>query len=71
VDEPNKDRKTVVEKYYNCLTNYKIKKRLEDLAVEGMTVQEFLQHGNKDYREFEYGKPLVPKDVHLKFLWIM
>jgi hypothetical protein len=35
------------------------KKQLEDLALEGMTVEEFLQHGDKDYREFEYGKPLV------------
>jgi hypothetical protein len=36
-----------------------------------MTVKEFWEHGNKDYREFEYGKPLVPKHVHLKLPWIM
>jgi hypothetical protein len=34
---------------------------LEDLALVGMTVEEFWQHGDKDTREFEYGKPLVPK----------
>jgi hypothetical protein len=41
------------------------------LAIEGMAVDEFRQHDDKDYREFEYGKPLVPKYVHLKFSWIM
>jgi hypothetical protein len=71
VDEPSKDPKTVVEKFYDCLKNYKTKKSLEDLVVEGVTVEEFWQNGDKDYREFEYGKPLVPKHVHLKFLWIM
>jgi hypothetical protein len=71
VDEPSKDLKIVVEKFYDGLKNYKIKKLLEDLAIEGMTVKEFLEHGDKDYRECEYGKPLVPKHVHLKLLWIM
>jgi hypothetical protein len=66
VDEPNKDPKTVVEKFYDGLKNYETKKLLEDLVVGGMTVKEFLEHGDKDYREFEYGKPLVPKYVHLK-----
>jgi hypothetical protein len=41
VDESNKDPKTVVEKFYDGLKNYKTKKPLEDLAVEGMTVKEF------------------------------
>jgi hypothetical protein len=41
VDESSKDPKTVVEKFYDGLKNYKIKKPLEDLAVEGMTVKEF------------------------------
>jgi hypothetical protein len=36
-----------------------------------MIVKEFWQHGNKDIQEFEYVKPLVPKHVHLKLLWIM
>jgi hypothetical protein len=49
----------------------KTKKPLEDLALEGMTIEEFWQHDNKDYREFQYGKLLVPKHVHLKLLWIM
>jgi hypothetical protein len=42
-----------------------------DLTLEGMTVEEFWQHSDKDYREFEYGKTLDPKHVRLKLLWIM
>jgi hypothetical protein len=60
-----------VDTFYDSLKNYKTKKPLEDLAPEGMTIEEFWQQGNKDYREFQYRKPLVPKHVHLKFLWIM
>jgi hypothetical protein len=71
VDEPSKDHKTIVEKFYDCLKNYKIKKPLENFAVEGMTVEEFWQHDDKDYREFEYAKLVVPKYVHLKFSWII
>jgi hypothetical protein len=36
-----------------------------------MSVKEFWQHGDKEIQEFEYGKPLVPKQVHRKLLWIM
>jgi hypothetical protein len=71
VDKPSKYPRTVVQRFYDGINNYKTKKPLEDLALEGMTVEEFWQHGNKDYREFEYGKPLVRKHVHLKLLWIM
>jgi hypothetical protein len=71
VDEPSKNPNTVVERSYDGLKKYKIKKLLEDLALEAMTVEEFWQHGDKDYREFEYGKPLVPKHVHLKLSWSM
>jgi hypothetical protein len=60
-----------VEKFYDGLKNYKTKKLLEDLALEGMSVKEFWEHGDKDYMEFEYGNQLVPKYVHLKFMWIM
>jgi hypothetical protein len=41
VDEPDKDPKTVVEKFFDGLKNYKTKKPLENLAVEDMTVEEF------------------------------
>jgi hypothetical protein len=41
VDEPRKDPKTVVEKFYDCLKNYTTKKPLEHLAIEGMIVEEF------------------------------
>jgi hypothetical protein len=66
VDEPRKDPKTILGKFYGGLKNYKTKKPLEDLTLEGMTVEEFWQHGDKDYREFEYGKSLDPKRVLLK-----
>jgi hypothetical protein len=36
-----------------------------------MTLGEFSQHDDKYYREFEYGKPLVLKHVHLKLPWTM
>jgi hypothetical protein len=71
VDEHSNDPKPVVEKFYDGLKNYKTKKLLEDLALEGITVEEFWQHGDEDYREFENGKPLVQKHVHLKLPWIM
>jgi hypothetical protein len=47
VDEPNKDPRTVVERFYDGPMNYKSKKPLEDLALEGMTVEEFWQHATK------------------------
>jgi hypothetical protein len=71
VIEPSKDPKTIVGKFYDDFKKYKAKKPLEDMALECMTVEEFWQHGDKDYREFEYEKLLVPKHVHLKLLWIM
>jgi hypothetical protein len=60
-----------MEKLYGGLNNYKTKKLLEDLALVGMIVEGFWQHGDEAIQEFEYGKPLVPKHVHLKLLWIM
>jgi hypothetical protein len=71
MDETSKDTKAVLDKFYDGLKNYKTKKRLEDLALVAMIVEEFWQHGNKDIREFEYGKLLVPQHVHLKLLWMM
>jgi hypothetical protein len=41
VDEPSKDPKAIVEKFYDGLKNSKTKKPLEDLTLEGMTVEEF------------------------------
>jgi hypothetical protein len=70
VDEPNTNPKDAVEKFYGGLKNYKHKKPLEDLAVPGMIVKELLQHDNKDYTEFEEGRMLDPKCVHLKLSWI-
>jgi hypothetical protein len=42
-----------------------------DLSTLGMTVQEFWQHDDRDYKLFEYGKLLVPKQVHAKLPWLM
>jgi hypothetical protein len=69
--ETRKDPKTVFDKFYDGLKNYKTKKLLEDLALVGMSVKEFWQHGDKDIQEVEYGKMLVPKHVHQKLPWIM
>jgi hypothetical protein len=44
---------------------------LKDLGIPGMTVEEFWEDGNKYHNEFEYGKPLVTKQVHAKFIWPM
>jgi hypothetical protein len=71
MDETCKDPKTAFDKFYDGLKNYKTKKPLEDLALVGMSVKEFWQHDDKDIREFEYEKPLVPKHVHRKAPWIM
>jgi hypothetical protein len=71
VDETSKDPKTIFDNFYDGLKNYKTKKSLEDLALVGMSVKEFWQHGNKDIREFEHGKLLVPKHVHRKLSWTM
>jgi hypothetical protein len=71
MDETSKDPKTVFDKFYDGLKNYKTKKSLEDLALVGMSVKEFWQYGDKDIWEFEYGKPLILKHVHLKLPLIM
>jgi hypothetical protein len=36
-----------------------------------MSIEEFWEDGDKDHNEFEYGKPLVTKQVHAKLLWPM
>jgi hypothetical protein len=71
MDKISKDPKTVLDKFYDGFKNYKTKKSLEDLALVGVSVEEFWQHADKDIWKFEYGKPLVPKYVHLKLPWIM
>jgi hypothetical protein len=69
VDEPSKDTMTVVSKKFSCDKKYQHKEPLKDLGIPGMTVEEFWEDGDKDYNEFEYGKPLVIKQVHTKLLW--
>jgi hypothetical protein len=49
---------------------YQLKEPLEDKSTASMTIKEFWRHDDKDYREFEYGKLLVPKQVHVKLSWI-
>jgi hypothetical protein len=41
VDEPIKDPKTILEKFYDGLKNYKTMKPLEDLTLLCMTVELF------------------------------
>jgi hypothetical protein len=69
VDEPSKDTMTVVSKKFSCHKKYQHKEPLKDLGIPGMTVEEFWEDSDKDYNEFEYGKPLVIKQVHTKLLW--
>jgi hypothetical protein len=69
MDETSKDPMIVFDKFYDGLKNSKTKKLLEDLALVGMSVKEFWQHGDKDIREFEYGKPLIPNHDHRKLPW--
>jgi hypothetical protein len=71
VDKTSKDPKAIMDKFYDGLKSYKTNKPLEDLTLVGMTVKEFWQRGDKDIREFEYEKSLVPKHVHLKLPWMM
>jgi hypothetical protein len=66
VDEPNKDSATVVKKFFSCYQKYQHKEPLKDLGVPGMTVEEFWEDSDKDYKEFEYGKPLITKQAHTK-----
>jgi hypothetical protein len=66
VDEPNKDSATVVKKFFSCYQKYQHKEPLKDLGVPGMTVEEFWEDSDKDYNEFEYGKPLITKQAHTK-----
>jgi hypothetical protein len=53
------------------LQKFKHKEPLVDLSTPGLTVQEFWQHDDRDYKLFEYGKTLVPKQVHAKLSWPM
>jgi hypothetical protein len=48
VDETNRDPMAILDKIYDGLKNSKTKKLMEDLALVGMTVEEFWQHDNKD-----------------------
>jgi hypothetical protein len=41
MDKTSKDPKTVLDKFYDDVKNYKTKKSLEDLALIGMSVEEF------------------------------
>jgi uncharacterized radical SAM superfamily protein len=41
MDKTRKDPKIVLDKFYDGLKNYKTKKPLEDMALVGMSVEEF------------------------------
>jgi hypothetical protein len=61
VDEPSKDYATALSKFFSCYQKYQHKEPLKDLGISCMTIEEFWEDGDKDYNEFEYGKPLVKK----------
>jgi hypothetical protein len=71
VDEPSKDNATAVLKFFSCHKKYQYQEPLDDLGIPGMTVEEYWEDGDKDHNEFEYGKPLITKQVHAKFMWPM
>jgi hypothetical protein len=72
VHELSKDNIEAVGKFGGGgLQKFKHKELLVDLSTLGMAVQEFYQHDDRDYKLFEYEKPLVPKQVHAKLLWPM
>jgi hypothetical protein len=64
VDEPNKDSTTAVKKFFRCYKKYQHMEPLKDLGVSGVTAEEFWEDGDKDYKEFEYRKPLITKQAH-------
>jgi hypothetical protein len=68
VHEPSKDSTEKVGKFLEGLQKFKHKEPLVDLSTPGMTMQEFWKH-DRDYKLFEYRKPVVPKQVHAKLLW--
>jgi hypothetical protein len=68
VHEPSKDNTEVVDNFFGGLQKFKHNESLVDLSTPGMTMQEFWQHDNRDYKLFEYEKPLVPKQVHAKLI---
>jgi hypothetical protein len=71
VNESNKDSVTAMKNFFSCFQKYQHKEPLKDLGVPGMTVEEFWEDNDKDYNEFEYGKPLVTKQVHAQLPWTM
>jgi hypothetical protein len=69
VDEPSKDNVTTMLKFFSCHKKYQHQEPLKDLGIPGMTVEEFWEDCDKDHNKFEYGKPLVTKQVHAKSMW--
>jgi hypothetical protein len=68
MDEPNKDMATAVSNFFSSHKKYQHTEPLKDVGIPGMTVEEFWEDGDKDYNEFEYGKPLVTKQTYAKLL---
>jgi hypothetical protein len=69
VDEPSKDDVTAVSKNFSCYEKYQHTEPLKDVDIPSMTVEEFWEDGDKDYNEFEHGKPFVTKQAHAKLMW--
>jgi hypothetical protein len=71
VDEPSKDNAIAVSKFFSCHKKYQHQEPLKDFGISGMIVEEFWEDSDKDYNEFEYGKPLVSKQVHANLMWTL
>jgi hypothetical protein len=69
VDEPSKDTTTTVLKFFSCHKKYQRYEPLKELGIPSITVEEFWEDGDKVHNEFEYGKPLVIKQVHATLMW--
>jgi hypothetical protein len=68
VDEPSKDDATTVSKIFSCYEKYQCMEPLKDLGTPSMTIEEFWEDGDKYHNEFEYGKPLITKQAHVKLM---
>jgi hypothetical protein len=51
VDQPSKVSVTKVKNFFGCLQKYQHKEPLKDLGVPGMTVEEFWEGDDKDYKK--------------------
>jgi hypothetical protein len=59
---------TAVSKFFSCHKKNQHQEPLRDLGIPGTTVEEIWEDGDKNHNKFEYGKPLVTKQVQANFM---